>query len=142
MEVSIACDQCGDQTGRCDCPRPWQGLVADMVKSVRNVLEQEGKPVFFIPDVKYIETLNIGDLTLDRFGRISEVTEIVFRNYAQVRFLTAYGYNGSRVSHELTANRLARTTPFLTTYGPVELNTLEYELLRALKADELTRSVT
>lgn len=132
MKVSLLCEDCG-VTGWCDCPRPWASVVGDVLDDIRNAIEQEGgEPCWFIPDRSYIETLDVGDLTLDNFGRVSKVTDISYRDETCVKFFTSYGYNGAKVNGNLEAERLTRTIPLHTIYNYVELNNLEYELLRRL----------
>ncbi len=74
----------------------------------------------------------VGDLTLDNFGRISKVTNIVYRDETYVKFFISYGCNGAKASGNLEPERLTRTIPLRGLFNHVELNNLEYELLRRL----------
>ena len=131
-KVPLLCKDCG-VTGRCACPRPWASVVDNVILDIRDAIKQEGgEPYWFIPDESYIETLDAGDLTLDNFGQVNKVTGIVYRDKTRVKFFTSYGRNGSKVGGTLKAERLTRTIPLRGLFNHVELDNLEYELLRRL----------
>lgn len=132
MKVNLVCKQCFDPTRQCDCPRPYVDIVGGVIDDIRHPLGQEGL-VWFIPDETYIESLQVGDLTLDCFGKCSEVTGITHREGNDfVLFYTGLGHNGARLSGNLVAGRLVRTVPLSNQFTSHELDDLEYELARRL----------
>ncbi len=132
MKVNLVCEQCFDSTGQCDCPRPYANIVGQVIDDIRHPLGQEGL-VWFIPDETYIESLQVGDLTLNCFGNLAEVTDITHREGDSfILFYTNLGHNGAKMSGDLVAGRLVRTTPLSNQYTSHELDDLEYELARRL----------
>lgn len=91
MKVNLVCEQCFDPTGQCDCPRPYAGIVGQVIDDIRHPLGQEGL-VWFIPDEIYTENLEVGDLTLNCFGKLVEVTDITYQKNGLVLFYTSFGH--------------------------------------------------
>jgi len=107
--------------------------ISEIVKTAREIARNQPAPIWFVPDKDYVEGLGVGDLTLDTFGRLSEVTAITHRTQTEVSYYTSYGCNGATVFGKLTVDRLTRTNPLRLIYNPIELDQIENQLLEALK---------
>jgi hypothetical protein len=74
------------------------------------------KTIALIPSISDIEHLNVGDLALDCFGKMSKVTYISARRIATantpfVMFYTETGTGNGSVSGVYRAGELVRTVP-------------------------------
>jgi hypothetical protein len=82
-----------------------------------------------IPTREDIETLKVGDLAPDCFGRMNRVTEIFaqkddINGRAFVCYYTAFGTSGS-CSHSMKEGELLRTVATSNAYTSAELDAIE-----------------
>jgi hypothetical protein len=82
-----------------------------------------------IPSREDIESLKVGDVSPDCFGRMSKVTEIFARKddingRAFVCYYTAFGASGS-CSHRMKEGDLLRTVATSNAYTSAELDAIE-----------------
>ena len=86
-------------------------------------------PALMIPSREDIESLKVGDVSPDCFGRMSKVTEIFARKddingRAFVCYYTAFGASGS-CSHRMKEGDLLRTVATSNAYTSAELDAIE-----------------
>ncbi len=131
----LPCEDCGS-TSHCDCPRPYAGLVGSFAHVIHDPLKQEGHDLtLFIPTAEYIEALKAGDRTLDSFGDLSEVLQIIHRPLTKdgVRFVTFYTSFSERnaiLPGTLVEGRLVITSTIQAEFDREALVEIEYEFLR------------
>lgn len=129
------CEYCSS-ISHCDCARPYAGLVGTFAHVIHEPLKQENLgPVWFIPTTEYVEALSVGDRTLDSFGDLSEVLQIVHRPLTKdgIRFVTYYTvFSGgnSILPGCLVESRLVMTSPLQEGFSREALIEIEYEFLR------------
>ena len=87
----------------------------------------------YIPTKAEIESLAIGDIALDSFGKMAEVVEISYRGTdvhgkVYVGFYTRLS-ESAKVSHSYKEGRLVRTVATSREYTSRELDAIEAEML-------------
>lgn len=90
-------------------------------------------PILFLPTRDQVNSLKVGDLALDCFGRWSTVVEITCRRddihgRRFVCFYTSFGPT-SRISASMKEGELVRTVATTGRYRSVELDAIERRML-------------
>jgi len=88
--------------------------------------------IILVPTREEVESLQVGNLALDAFGRMSEVTEIFGRGNdikgrAYVCYYTRFGANGS-CSTSMKEGELVRTVATSGRYTSAELDAIERQI--------------
>ena len=89
--------------------------------------------LYLIPTRSDIESLKVGDMVINPFGKMAEVVEIFARgndrsDRAYVCYYTAHGDNNGRMSHSMVERELVRTVPLTFKHTSAELDRIEREM--------------
>lgn len=90
-------------------------------------------PIYLIPSRSDIESLKVGDMAINPFGKMMEAVDIYARGVdakgrAWVLYYTAHGDQNGRISGSMTEGELVRTVPLTFRHTSAELDRIEREM--------------
>lgn len=86
--------------------------------------------IYLIPTRSQVESLHVGDMAINPFGKMAEVTEVFARGVdvkgrAYICYYTRTGTETGSMSNSMTEGELVRTVPLTFKYTSVELDRIE-----------------
>ena len=100
---------------------------------MRNYQTNPDGPALYVPTREEVQSLKVGDLAPDAFGRMSEVTEIFgqkddINGRAFVCYYTRFGSNGGSCSTSMKEGELVRSVAASGRYTSADLIAIERKI--------------